>query len=69
MSNDLKDMRPNRVFREICRSPSLADGWAAGLGYIGLVRRDMLIHDRLTAGWADGCYTAVTIAGPFGSSY
>ena len=69
MSNDPKDMRPNRVFRDICRSPSLADGWAVGLGYIGLILRDTLIHDRLAAGCAEGCYTAVTIAGPFGSSY
>ena len=69
MSNDPKDMRPNRVFRGIFRSPSLADGGTVGLGYIGLILRDMLIHNRLTAGWADGCYTAVTIAGPFGSSY
>ena len=69
MSIDLKDMRPNRVFRDICRSPSLAKGWTVGLGYIGRILRDMLIHDRLTAGWANGCYTAVTIAGPFGSSY
>ena len=69
MSNDLKDMRPNRLFRDIGWSPSLADGWAVGLGYIGLILRDTLIRDRLTAGWANGCYTAVTIAGPFGSSY
>ena len=69
MSNDLKDMRPNRVFRDIGRSPSLAVAWIVGLGHIGLILRETLIHDRLTAGWADGCYTAVTIAGPFGSSY
>ncbi len=69
MSNEPKDMPPNRVFRDICRSPSLANGWTVGPGYIGLILRDMLIHDHLTAGYADGCYTAVTIAGPFGSSY
>ncbi len=48
---------------------SLADGGTVGLGYIGLVLRDTLIPDRLTTGGADGCYKAVTIVGPFGSSY
>ena len=69
MSNEPKDMRPNRVFRDMCRSPSLANGWTVGLGHIGLILRGTLIHDRLTAAGADGCYTAVTIVGPFGSSY
>ncbi|MEE8156484.1 MAG: hypothetical protein V3T53_16130 [Phycisphaerales bacterium] len=36
---------------------SLADGGTVGLGYIGLVLRDTLIHDRLTAG---GARTGVT---------
>ena len=48
---------------------SLADGRTVGQGYIGLILRDTLIHDRLTAEGADGCYKAVTIVGPFGSSY
>ena len=48
---------------------SLADGGTVGLGHIGLILRDTLIHDRLTAEGADGCYTAVTIVRPFGSSY
>ena len=54
MSNDPKDMRLNRVFRDIYRSSSLTDGWAVWLGYIGPILRDTLIRDRFGRGGRTG---------------